>query len=193
MAPLRPCPGCSRHVRVSEPACPFCAGELDDAFRSTPSPRARAVGRLSRAALFALGASGLATAACGSGSSTGSGGTSGGTQSGTGNVLAPYGAPPVCVQDGSCESVGVGSSSGAGGGGFGGSSSGPIISSSSGTGVVATLCGDPVCPPLPGEDASADGSMADGAGGRDAAPIDAAVSDADGSSDAAASRDAPRD
>jgi hypothetical protein len=189
MAQLRQCPCCSRHVRVSEPACPFCAGELDDGFRSTPSPRARAAGRLSRAALFALGASGLATAGCGSGSSTGSGGT----QTGTGNVLAPYGAPPVCVQDGSCESVGVGSSSGAGGGGFGGSSSGPIVSSSSGTGMVATLCGDPVCPPLPGEDASADGSMADGAGGSDAAPSDAAVSDGDGSSDAAASGDAARD
>ena len=56
---------------------------------------------------------------------------------------------------------------------------------------VATLCGDPVCPPLPGEDASADGSMADGAGGSDSAPSDAAVSDADGSSDGAASGDAP--
>src|SRR5580658_775358 len=183
MAPLRPCPGCSRHVRVSESACPFCAGKLDDAFRSIPSPRALAVGRLSRAALFALGASSLATPACGSGTGSGGGG------SGTGNVLAPYGAPPLCVEDGSCESVGAGSSSG----GFGGSSSGLITSSSSGSGMVATLPGDPVCPPLPGEDASADGSMADGAGGRDAAPIDAAVSDADGSSDAAASGDAPRD
>jgi hypothetical protein len=30
-AALRSCPGCSRHVRVSEPACPFCGGELGDA------------------------------------------------------------------------------------------------------------------------------------------------------------------
>jgi hypothetical protein len=66
-APLRACPGCSRHVRVSEPACPFCGGELDGAFRSTPSPRVPAVGRLSRAALFAVGAGGIAAgSACGS-------------------------------------------------------------------------------------------------------------------------------
>jgi hypothetical protein len=164
---LRPCPYCSRHVRVSEPACPFCAGKLDDAFRSIPSPRVRAVGRLSRAALFALGASGLAATACGSGSGTGSDGS----RSGTGNVFAPYGAPPLCVEDGSCEIVGI--SSGSVGAAYGGSP------------PIATLCGDPVCPPLPGEDASFDGSMADGAGGSDAGPSDAAVSDADAASDAA--------
>jgi hypothetical protein len=162
MAQLRPCPCCSRHVRVSEPACPFCAGELDDAFRST-SPRVLAVGRLSRAALLALGTSSLT--ACGSGSVTRSG-AEGGAEEGSVTVVAPYGAPP-----------------------FGGS----LGSAYGGSPVMATLCGDPVCPPLPGEDASADGSMADGAGGSDAAPIDAAVSDADGSSDAAASGDAPRD
>ncbi len=172
MAPLRPCPCCSRHVRVSEPACPFCAGKLDDAFRSMPSPRVRAVGRLSRAALFALGASGLA--ACG-----GTGGGSG-TGSDTRSVIAPYGGPPACDPDSGCEIVEV-DASGLVGSAYGGTPP-----------PVATLCGDPVCPPLP-EDASADGSMADGAGGSDAAPIDAAVSDADGSSDAAASGDAPRD
>jgi hypothetical protein len=65
-AHLRPCPSCARHARVSEPACPFCGGELGDAFRSVPSPRAPAVGRLSRAVLFALGAGGLTVAtACG--------------------------------------------------------------------------------------------------------------------------------
>ena len=58
-AALRSCPACLRHVRVSEPACPFCGGEPGDAFRSAPSPRAPAVGRLSRAALFAIGAAGL--------------------------------------------------------------------------------------------------------------------------------------
>jgi hypothetical protein len=53
-AHLRPCPGCSRHVRVSEGACPFCGVSLDPSFRATPAP----VGpsrRLSRAALFAFG------------------------------------------------------------------------------------------------------------------------------------------
>jgi hypothetical protein len=173
MAPLRPCPGCSRHVRVSEPACPFCAGELDDAFRSIPSARALSVRRLSRAALFALGASGLAaTTACGSG--TGGSGTEIGGEGGV-TMFAPYGAPP--------------SSSGFIGVMYGA----PACDICDAGTPVATLCGDPVCPPLPGEDASADGSTADGAGGSDSAPSDAAVSDADGASDAADSGDAPRD
>jgi len=64
MATLRPCPSCSRHARVGESACPFCGRELGDAFRRVPSPRAPAVGRLSRAALFAMGAGGLAASAC---------------------------------------------------------------------------------------------------------------------------------
>jgi|HubBroStandDraft_1064217.scaffolds.fasta_scaffold37267_1 hypothetical protein len=84
-APLRPCPGCSRHVRASEPACPFCRGELDDAFRSAPRPRAPTA-RLSRAALFAIGAAGFlaGSVSCSSGSS--------------------YGAPPPpCDLDGSCD------------------------------------------------------------------------------------------
>jgi hypothetical protein len=62
--PLRPCPGCLRHVRATEPACPFCRQGLDGAFRSVPSPRAP-TRRLTRAALFALGATGLAASACG--------------------------------------------------------------------------------------------------------------------------------
>jgi hypothetical protein len=67
MAPLRPCPCCSRHVRVSEPACPFCSRKLDDAFRWVAIPRAPTA-RLSRAALFALGAGGLVFPACSSAS-----------------------------------------------------------------------------------------------------------------------------
>jgi hypothetical protein len=90
--PLRPCPGCSRHVRASESACPFCGGELDAAFRSAPSPRAPVVGRLSRAALFAIGAGGVVVA-CGSGS--GSGG-----DSGVVTPAPPYGAFPItCATD----------------------------------------------------------------------------------------------
>jgi hypothetical protein len=98
-------------------------------------------------------------------------------------------------------------------GGFGGSSSGLISGSSPGspgTGMVATLCGDPVCPPLPGEDAStedmeagrqvmdggseasADGSMADGAGPQQDASTDGSRSDSggdDGSPDSEAAGD----
>jgi hypothetical protein len=69
MIALRPCPGCARHVRVSESACPFCSAWLDAAFRTFSSSRAP-VGRLSRAALFALGAGGLVVA-CGSGEAGG--------------------------------------------------------------------------------------------------------------------------
>jgi hypothetical protein len=66
MPALRPCPSCSRHVRISEAACPFCAARFDDAFRAEePRPRAPTA-RLTRAALFALstGAAGMTTA-CG--------------------------------------------------------------------------------------------------------------------------------
>ncbi len=53
MPHLAPCPGCARHVRVDERACPFCASQLD--LSGVPAPRP-VPGRLSRAALFALGA-----------------------------------------------------------------------------------------------------------------------------------------
>jgi len=81
-------------------------------------------------------------------------------------------------------------SDGAGGGGF------ELVED--GGRPVATLCGDPVCPPLPGEDAStedmeagrpvmdggseasADGSMADGAGPQQDASTDGSRSDSGG-------------
>jgi hypothetical protein len=55
---LRPCPGCSRHVRVSEGACPFCGGALDASFRAAPAPVPPSR-RLSRAALVAFGTGAL--------------------------------------------------------------------------------------------------------------------------------------
>jgi hypothetical protein len=55
---LRPCPGCSRHVRVSEVACPFCGVSLDASFAAAPAPIPPSV-RLSRAALFAYGTGAL--------------------------------------------------------------------------------------------------------------------------------------
>lgn len=54
MSRLEPCPGCSRHVRVEDRACPFCAEPL--AFGALP-PRAAPSRRLGRAATFAFGAS----------------------------------------------------------------------------------------------------------------------------------------
>jgi hypothetical protein len=90
-------------------------------------------------------------------------------------------------------------SSGSGSAGFGGSAGGFIGSTGEdGSLPMATLCGDPVCPPLPGEDASAedmeagrpvmdggseasaDGSMADGAGPQQDAPTDGSRSDSGG-------------
>ena len=58
MSDLAPCPACRRHVRIDEPACPFCSAALPAA-----SPRTPGVGRFTRAAVFAGAIAG--TAACG--------------------------------------------------------------------------------------------------------------------------------
>ena len=60
-ADLFPCPGCARHVRVSETVCPFCHGALNDGFRSQRAPGPPAM-RLGRAALLAVGAGTIALA-----------------------------------------------------------------------------------------------------------------------------------
>jgi hypothetical protein len=59
---LVPCPGCSRHVRAREDACPFCRTALPDAVRASAPPR-RVVARLSRAGLIAASAAAAAIAA----------------------------------------------------------------------------------------------------------------------------------
>lgn len=62
---LRPCPSCSRHVRATETACPFCSAVLPP---TASSPPTRSLGRLGRAAIFAFGAATTTTAvACGDG------------------------------------------------------------------------------------------------------------------------------
>ncbi|HVU04333.1 MAG TPA: AgmX/PglI C-terminal domain-containing protein [Polyangiaceae bacterium] len=61
--PLAPCPGCSRHVRTTETACPFCDGDLRQAFSAWAPPRLPTE-RLSRAALAAFAASSFSAAAC---------------------------------------------------------------------------------------------------------------------------------
>ena len=84
MSHLVPCPGCQRHIRVVETACPFCSQEL--ALQNVP-PRPLPRSRLGRAKTFWFGATlagATAIASCGgdaeedsgSGGSTGSGGTS---------------------------------------------------------------------------------------------------------------------
>jgi hypothetical protein len=62
-APLIACPACSRHVRATEASCPFCAASL--AGRQPPPPRVAPAERLSRSAVFALGAVAVGVAACG--------------------------------------------------------------------------------------------------------------------------------
>ena len=68
-AHLIACPACARHVRASEPTCPFCATALPDSARTAPRRRGPSE-RLSRAALYAVGIGGIAVAAACSSTST---------------------------------------------------------------------------------------------------------------------------
>jgi hypothetical protein len=97
-AHLRPCPSCSRHARVTESTCPFCAAPFDDAFRAErPRPRAPAM-RLTRAALLAIGAGGLtAGAACGGETSQGAYGAVVASEAGV--DAAAYGTPDAALVD----------------------------------------------------------------------------------------------
>ncbi len=65
---LHPCPECARHILSSEVSCPFCAAPVVDAMAAMAiAPKRAVVGRMSRAALVALGtlAASPAVAACG--------------------------------------------------------------------------------------------------------------------------------
>lgn len=62
-----PCESCGRHIRVSEPTCPFCDRVTSGSFRAQQAPAAPNK-RLSRAALFTFGAA-AATAVAGCSSS----------------------------------------------------------------------------------------------------------------------------
>jgi hypothetical protein len=91
MNQLIPCPGCNRHVRQNEAACPFCSAELSLAHVPPPAlPRAR----LGRAATFAFGATlagATALVGCGGDSEEGKqggGGTAGASTSGGANPQA---------------------------------------------------------------------------------------------------------
>lgn len=55
-----PCPECSRHVRLTDAACPFCGS---DAARPVPKQPRRSTQRVTRAALFFAGV--LGASACG--------------------------------------------------------------------------------------------------------------------------------
>jgi hypothetical protein len=111
MSQLAPCPACSRHVRVTEPTCPFCGDGLAMAGTQAPAlPKTR----LGRAATFAFGATlvGVTTVvACGGDDTTGG---SGGSSS-TGTAGDPTGA-------GGSSAGTAGNSSGTSGGATAGSS-----------------------------------------------------------------------
>jgi hypothetical protein len=104
---LVPCPECSRHVRVSETQCPFCALPLDLA--GTPEPLLPR-SRLGRAATFAFGAtlvSATALAACSSDADDSSG--SGGASSTAGSTSAAGNAGSGTSAAGSTSAGGTGS------------------------------------------------------------------------------------
>jgi hypothetical protein len=104
--PLVPCPGCDRHVRTTDAACPFCAARLpaDLARRAVPS----APQRLGRAAAFAFGAS-LAVTACGSQVTTGgaSGSASGAGGSEATGAGGAGGSLPDCAAGGVAPLYGI--------------------------------------------------------------------------------------
>jgi hypothetical protein len=82
---LLPCPRCSRHVRTTESACPFCSLALPASLRPVALARPPRPQRRSRAALYAVGAGTLAAnVACS-------------------NTIVPYGLPPF--DDGGHSSV----------------------------------------------------------------------------------------
>jgi hypothetical protein len=70
-----PCPACARHVKQSDSRCPFCGNEVP----RVNAPARATVRRLSRSALFAAGAAGLALATVDCSSSS----------------EPPYGVPPL--------------------------------------------------------------------------------------------------
>ena len=131
MSELVPCPGCARHVRKHESACPFCNAEL--ALSHVPSPTLPK-SRLGRAATFAFGATlaGAALVACGGeseqskkgGGGSSAGGASGGSSAGSnamagsamgGNIAQPYGVPPIGGNFGNESGSGGQSQAGSGG------------------------------------------------------------------------------
>lgn len=105
MSQLHVCGSCSRHVRVEERACPFCAAALSLSPRSIP-PR-RAVAGSHRAALM-FGASVVVAAltGCGAGTSSADQGN-GGTQD-TGGEAAEGDTSDSSADQGSDESYGAG-------------------------------------------------------------------------------------
>jgi len=84
--PLVPCPGCKRHVRTTEAACPFCSEALSsEALTRAVVPGATV--RLTRAAAFVFGATLAITAVdCGGDTENQTGSADDGASSGNGGT-----------------------------------------------------------------------------------------------------------
>ncbi len=110
---LLPCPGCERHVRVTESLCPFCGDALPLAYQGVGAANLPTK-RLGRAAKFAFGAAvagAMAVSGCGddtdppadsgtvtdSGSATDSGmaGDASPDAADDSGMVALYGGPPA--------------------------------------------------------------------------------------------------
>jgi hypothetical protein len=98
MSSFVPCRSCARHVKQSDATCPFCGNEVS---RVSISARV-SVGRLSRAALFAAGAAGLALATtdCGSAQSSYGGSPCPVDECGNVEVTVPFGDASGDAADG---------------------------------------------------------------------------------------------
>jgi hypothetical protein len=119
--PLVPCEACARHVRPSDPACPFCGHAQRDVRLAPDTGR-----RMTRAAAFVFGAT-VALAACDSDVETrgGDGGQAGSGASGAGGNASLYGAPGGFGGEGAGGSdVGGGQTLYGAPGGFGGDGAG---------------------------------------------------------------------
>lgn len=96
MSQLVPCPGCERHVRLTEANCPFCGRDVDaKALGAAYAPRRNNVNAgIKRAALFALG-TGMAAACGGKTDDTGNDTqpVASSTTDDTPSAVAIYGAP----------------------------------------------------------------------------------------------------
>lgn len=109
---LHPCPSCSRHVRPTEAACPFCASAFPDGFGAARRPEIANANRgLTRAALLFASATAIAgcgettgvdntsssgkTSSSGGSSGTASGSSSGSVSSSSGSTSSSSGDVPV--------------------------------------------------------------------------------------------------
>jgi hypothetical protein len=127
MSSLSPCSYCHRHIEAGAADCPFCGARSE---RAAAVARPAGSGRLSRAAVFAAGATLVGMAAACSSSTTGAdGGTGTAGAGGAGGTVSPHGGAGGTASTGTGGTVASAGASGEGGesgrGGSTGASGGP--------------------------------------------------------------------